>query len=71
MDPSIACLIGMMRYTFLRLQLARDDERGYSAEAVILTALLAGLALAVGAIIVTKITGKANSIPVDSNGALP
>jgi len=71
MDPSIAYLVATMRYTFLRLQLAREDERGYSAEAVILTAVLAGLALAVGAIIVTKITNKANNIPTDSGGALP
>ena len=35
-----------------------------TTETVIITAILATLALAVGAIIVFKVTGKANSIPV-------
>ena len=41
------------------------DEDGMSTETVIITALLAALAIAVGAIITVKVTGKANSIPVD------
>lgn len=68
MDPSINFLIAYMKYVHLRLQLVRSDERGYSTEAVLLTALLAALALAVGVIITTKITGKANSIPTDPAG---
>ncbi len=41
------------------------DERGEITSTTITIAILATLALAVGAIIVTKVTGKANSIPVD------
>jgi hypothetical protein len=43
---------------------ASDRERGeVSTTTVILTFILAGLALAVGAIIVGKVTAQANSIP--------
>lgn len=38
------------------------NEAGTAVEKVILTAIFAALALAVGAIIVTKVTAKANSI---------
>ena len=38
------------------------DERGTVVEKVILTAIFAALAIAVGAIIVAKVTAKANSI---------
>ncbi len=49
-----------------QLALADDRERGeVSTTTVILTFILAGLALAVGAIIVTKVTAKATSIPTD------
>lgn len=41
----------------------RADERGAVTETVILVAIFAALALAVGAIIVVKVTDKANSIP--------
>jgi len=41
----------------------RQDERGAVTETVILVAIFAALALAVGAIIVVKVTDKANSIP--------
>ncbi|MDQ6782950.1 MAG: hypothetical protein M3063_05800 [Actinomycetota bacterium] len=42
---------------------AGDDERGASiVEWVIIVAVLAGLAIAVGAIIVSKVTAKANGI---------
>ena len=41
------------------------EDAGMTTETVIITAILATLALAVGAIIVAKVTGKANSIPVD------
>lgn len=42
---------------------ARTDERGSVTETVIIVAIFAALALAVGAIIVLKVTDKANSIP--------
>ena len=38
------------------------NESGTVVEKVILTAIFAALAIAVGAIIVTKVTAKANSI---------
>jgi hypothetical protein len=38
------------------------NDAGTAVEKVILTAIFAALALAVGAIIVTKVTAKANSI---------
>ncbi len=42
---------------------ASRDERGSVTETVILVAVFAALAIAVGAIIVVKVTDKANSIP--------
>ena len=45
-----------------RLTIARRDERGEVTEKVILIAIFAALAIAVGAIIVAKVTAKANSI---------
>lgn len=41
---------------------SRRSEAGSTAEKVILTAVFAALAIAVGAIIVAKVTAKANSI---------
>ncbi len=53
--------------TVLRARLAatQRDERGMTTETVIITAVLAALALAATAIIVAKVTGKANSIRVE------
>jgi len=52
-----------------RLQVERDrvverlrDERAMTTETVIITAVLAALAIAVGTIITLKVTNKANSI---------
>ncbi len=42
--------------------LAMPDDEGSVVEKVILTAIFAALAIAVGAIIVAKVTTKANSI---------
>ena len=41
------------------------DERGEVTSTTITIAILATLALAVGAIIVAKVTGKAESIPTE------
>jgi len=51
-------------YAFLRARIAQVDhnEEGSVVEKVILTAIFAALAIAVGAIIVAKVTAKANSI---------
>lgn len=40
-------------------------DRGEVSSTVIVIAILCTLAIAVGAIIVTKVTAKANSIPTD------
>lgn len=49
-----------------RLRDRLPDERGsVTTEQVIITAVLAALALAVTAIIVVKVTGKANSISTE------
>lgn len=58
----LANLFSLMR---ARLAAGRHDERGMTTETVIITAVLAALALAVTAIIVAKVTSKANSIPTE------
>jgi hypothetical protein len=45
--------------------LRNGDEEGSVVEKVILTAIFAALAIAVGAIIVAKVTSTANSIPMN------
>lgn len=49
--------------TKIRMRQLRDDDRGEVTEKVILVAIFAALAIAVGAISVVKVTEKANSIP--------
>lgn len=45
-----------------RIDAIRADERGYSTETVLVTALLVAAAIAVIAIIVAAVTRKANEI---------
>ncbi|MFF5990419.1 MULTISPECIES: hypothetical protein [Pseudonocardiaceae] len=59
MFTEVQILIARIRAELERL---RRDEAGYSTEAVVVTALLAALAIAVIAIIVIKVTQKANGI---------
>jgi hypothetical protein len=48
-----------------RLDRARASEKGVSAvEWVLISALLAGIALAVGVILYNKLTGKAKDLPL-------
>jgi hypothetical protein len=57
----------MWDFYALRLRCSIDDDRDrgeVSTTTVILTFILAGLALAVGAIIASKVKAKADSIPV-------
>jgi hypothetical protein len=52
-------------WTYLRARagsIVRLDDAGSVVETVIITAIFAALAIAVGAIIVAKITSKTNSI---------
>lgn len=60
LQATIAALVAWARATAARVA---HDERGSVTETVILVAIFAALALAVGAIIVLKVTDKANSIP--------
>jgi hypothetical protein len=48
-----------------RIEMARHDERGEITEKVIIIAVFAALAISVGAIIVSKVTGKAEAINLD------
>jgi len=55
-------------WVFLRMRFVdsrRGDEQGSVVETVIITAVFAALALAIGAIIVAKITSKAQSIDLN------
>lgn len=52
-------------WTLLTLEtskLRNQDEDGSVVETVIITAVFAALAIAIGAIIVSKVTAKANSV---------
>ena len=63
MFPELIYLGFVWRVLRQRLTDARHDDRGMTTETVVITAILAALALAVGAIIVAKVTTKANNIP--------
>jgi hypothetical protein len=53
-----------------RLDAAREDDRGMTTEAIIITALLGGVALLVVGWIVTSIQNKGTEIQNDIDGAL-
>ena len=59
MLTSLLVLWNLLR---VRRQSLRRDETGSVVETVIITAIFAALALAIGTIIVTKVTAKANSV---------
>ena len=65
MSPDIQYLMCHARLLLGRLHASRTagDRGAMTTETVIVVAGLAALALAVVAIIVTKVTAKANSIP--------
>jgi hypothetical protein len=60
MHMEIRMIIALARSLWLRMP--ERGEEGSVVEKVILTAVFAALAIAVGAIIVAKVTDKANSI---------
>ena len=63
MLPELTILRHLLTLLHGRWQSLRaEPEAGYSTEAVIVTALLAALALTAVGIIVAKVTTKANSI---------
>lgn len=55
----------LWRYWRARLDASRDETGAITTETAIITAILAALALAVGAIIVAKVMSKAESIPTE------
>jgi hypothetical protein len=55
-------LRGLWAYASVRWMMTTRGEEGSVVEKVILTAVFAALAIAVGAIIVAKVMDKANSI---------
>ncbi len=61
-------LAGVLLVAYARRRVARD-ERGMTTETVIITAVLAALALGATAIIVQKVTNKAQSIPTEGTPA--
>lgn len=62
MTPEAIAAGHLFRLLRARLAAARGDERGYSTEAVVVTALLVALAIVALGIIAAKVIGKANSI---------
>lgn len=52
-----------------RVAVARSDQRGEIVPWVIIVAVTAALAIAVGAIIVDKVTTKANHINLNGTGS--
>ena len=56
---AIGYVVSLLR---ARMEVTRHDERGMTTETVIITAVLALLAITAGAIITAKVMGKANSI---------
>ncbi|MET9293081.1 hypothetical protein [Streptomyces sp. NPDC003077] len=62
MKPSLHRLHGPLRGSVLRLRTRLRDDAGYSTETVIITALLAALAIAAVAVITMKVMGKARGI---------
>jgi hypothetical protein len=61
----LAIVGALYRMLRARWDAANHDERGEVTEKVIIVAIFAALAIAVGAIIVAKVTAKAESIPTD------
>ena len=56
----------MWAIALARIEMAKHDERGEITEKVIIIAVFAALAIAVGAIVVAKVTSKAESINLDA-----
>ena len=56
-------LTALWNHYLIRLDASRNDDGAITTETAIITAILAGLALAAGAIIVTKVMSTAESIP--------
>jgi hypothetical protein len=67
--PELTVLRHLIQSLAVRWQALRaDPEAGYSTEAVIVTALLAALALTAVGIIVAKVVSAANNISTSGGG---
>jgi hypothetical protein len=62
-------ILTMMSVLWYRLQDLRDDDRGMTTEAMIVTALLAAGAIAAATVIRTAVTDKGNDISEEIEGA--
>lgn len=63
-------ILTMMSVMWGRLQDLRDDDRGMTTEAMIITALLAAGAIAAATAIGTAVTNKGSDIGEEIDGAL-
>lgn len=63
-------ILTMMSVMWGRLQDLRDDDRGMTTEAMIITALLAAGAIAAATAIGSAVTSKGGEIENEINGAL-
>ena len=69
MFPELTIIRHLFQTLAVRWQTLRTDpERAYSTEAVIVTALLAALALTAVGIIVAKVVSAANNISTSGGG---
>jgi len=58
----LCCYLRISVRSLMLVDRLERNEEGSAVEKVILTAIFAALAIAIGAIIVSKVTAKANSI---------
>ncbi len=65
MFPELVALSYLAGQVRARLAVVRADERGYTTETVVLTAIMVLLAIAVGGIITVKVLAKANAIETE------
>jgi hypothetical protein len=63
-------ILTMMSLMWSRLQELREDDRGMTTEAMIITALLAAGALAAAGAIGNAVINKGNDISVDIEGTM-
>ena len=58
----------LMQLLWVRLLALREDDRGMTTEAIIITAALAALAIGATTVIIGKVRGEAEGISVDAPG---
>lgn len=63
--PELAYLRTLISLLRDRLSVGRAEQGSYTTEMVVATAIIVGLTITVGAIIVDRVVSKANSIPLN------